>query len=61
MKKLLFACATVGLAAGAGYLLYRAWKSYYGEREDSERKENSESNEAVRKRTIFKLLMLICG
>lgn len=30
-------------------------------REDSEGEDNSESNEAVKKRTILKLLMLICG
>ena len=44
MKKLLWACATVGLAAGAGYLLYRTWKSYYGVSE-----EEDDPNEAVRK------------
>ena len=46
MKKFLLACATVGLAAGAGYLLYQTWKRYSGEAE-----ENSGS-ETVRKREL---------
>ena len=56
MKKLLLTCATVGLAVGAGYLLYRTWKCYYGERKDS-----NESNEAVRKKTIFKFVVKLLG
>ena len=46
MKKFLLACATFGLAAGAGYLLYQTWKRYSGEAE-----ENSGS-ETVRKTEI---------
>ena len=56
MKKLLLTCATVGLAAGAGYLLYRTWKRYYSERKDS-----NESNETVRKKTIFKFVVTLVG
>ena len=46
MKKFLLACATVGLAAGAGYLLYQTWKRYCGQAEESS------GSETVRKREI---------
>ena len=35
MKKLLFVCASVGLAIGGGYLMYQAWKKY-SQDEDNE-------------------------
>ena len=45
MKRFLLACATVGLAAGAGYYFYQIWKRY-----SEENKEESGSNEAVSKK-----------
>ena len=45
MKRFLLACATVGLAAGAGYYFYQTWKRY-----SEEKKEESGSYEAVSKK-----------